>query len=341
MKKALKRIFISLILLAGIVFLAFKLSPYPYVWIIRYGFDKEANNVNQALEAYVPAGITSLADIQYDKEDEDAYLDAYFHKDSLLVKKKLPVIVWTHGGGLVSGNKEQVGNYCKILASKGYLVVSIDYTIAPKGKYPLPVRQLNKALLYISNNAKSLNADSSVILLAGDSGGSMLSAAVANIITNRDYARSVKTEPGIKPEQLKGLLLYCGIYDATDFKKEGDFGTFLSTVTWAYFGKKDISDDPFAKTASVINYLGSSFPACFISAGNADPLLSQSELLAQKLSSLQVPVETLFFAKDYQPALPHEYQFNLGTAAGKLALEQSIQFLNRVTSNHVPVKQDY
>lgn len=315
-----------MLLLVIIIVLAFRLSPYPSVWIIRYGFDKEAKRVNSELAAFVPQGIVTMAGIQYDREDEDAFLDAYYHKDSLAVNKKLPVIIWTHGGGLISGNKEQLSNYCKLLASKGYLTISIDYSIAPKGKYPAPLQQLNKALAFITANSDSLYADPSFFVLAGDSGGSMIAASVANIITSPSYATLTRVQPGINAGQLKGLLLYCGIYNATDFNTNGSFGSFLKTVQWAYFGKKDVSQDAYAKTASVINYLSGSFPPSFISAGNGDPLLSQSELLVQKLTTLGVPTDTLFYPKDKQPPLPHEYQFTMDEA-GKLAFERSMLFL--------------
>jgi acetyl esterase/lipase len=98
-----------------------------------------------------------------------------------------------------------------------------------------------------------------------------------------------------------------------------------------YFGKKDISDDAYAKTASVTNYLTSTFPPTFISAGNGDPLLPQSILLAEKLSALNVPMDTLFFPNNHEPALPHEYQFTLDDS-GEMALKRSVEFMQRLTN---------
>jgi acetyl esterase len=329
MKRALKRTLIALVIIAAAVFLAFKLTPYPSLWLVRYSFNKEAVKVNKELERFVSGNITSILNVRYDAADEDAYLDAYFHADSVKLKTKLPVIVWTHGGGLISGDKEQVGNYCKILAGRGYLVISVDYTIAPKAKYPTPIQQLNRALAYISSNAEKLHADTSFVVLAGDSGGSMISAAAANVITSPAYATITKIQPGLPPGQLKGLLLYCGIYEVDNLKTEGPFGSFLETVKWAYFGEKDITNNQYAKTASVTNFLTTSFPPSFISAGNNDPLLNQSKLLASKLAALNIPVDTLFYAPDHSPALQHEYQFTLDQA-GKNALERSMRFLQSI-----------
>jgi acetyl esterase/lipase len=333
MKKRLTRILIGIGIFIAIIFIAFKISPYPSVWMIRYAFDKEAVRVNQELKQFVPDNIAAIQHVRYDENDNDAYFDAYYHVDSVKTKTKLPVIVWTHGGGLISGNKEQLSNYCKILAGKGYVAISVDYTIAPKGKYPTPIQQLNNALAYISSNAETLHADTSFIVLAGDSGGSMIAATAANTITSPAYAQLVKVQPGLKPHQLKGLLLYCGIYEIDNINTAGSFGSFLKTVMWAYFGKKDISNDPYAKSASVTHFLTTSFPPSFISAGNKDPLLNQSKLLASRLQALKIPVDTLFYPDDHTPPLGHEYQFTLDQP-GKHALERSMSFLASIGNQH-------
>lgn len=44
-------------------------------------------------------------------------------------------------------------------------------------------------------------------------------------------------------------------------------------------------------------------------------------------------VETLFFPKDNQPALGHEYQFNIDQEAGRQALARSAAFVRRVASS--------
>jgi acetyl esterase/lipase len=327
MKKIVTRILIAILVLGAITFLSFKLSPYPSIWIIRYAFNKEAVQVNKELEKYVPEKIETISNLHYDTNDPDAFLDAYFHPDSVKAKGKLPVIVWTHGGGLISGDKSQVGNYCKILSAHGFVVISIDYTIAPEGKYPTPIKQLNTALAYISSNPTIFHADTTFFVLAGDSGGSMISAAAANVITSPAYADLTKIKPGLNPEQLKGMLLYCGIYEIDNLNMEGAFGSFLKSVMWAYFDSKDISNDAYAKTASVTNFLTSAFPPTFISAGNNDPLLPQSKLLAERLSAAGVPIDTLFFPENHEPPLGHEYQFNFDEI-GNRALDRSLKFIN-------------
>lgn len=236
-------------------------------------------------------------------------------------------IIWTHGGGFLSGNKGQIENYAKILASKGYVVFCLDYSIAPEKKYPTPVIEINKALQYISTHHQKYFADKNFIVLAGDSAGSMISAQVANIITNPEYSTIMKIQPGIDSEQLKGLLLYCGFYDLNLIIENGSSGFFLKTVAWSYFGKKDFKIDESLKTASVGNYLTKKFPPVFISAGNTDPLLYQSEFFTQKLKDNGIKTHTLFFEKNLSPGLNHEYQFKMDHY-GEQALDCSLGFLN-------------
>ena len=188
-------------------------------------------------------------------------------------------------------------------------------------------------MTYIVENGDRFQIDTTNIILAGDSGGAFIAAQVANTIYNKKYAEMTKVNPGIQHQNLKGLLLYCGIYNLPE-NMEGAVEAFMSIVVWSYFGEKDISNNTYAKTAFVSEHINSSFPPCFISAGNGDPLLSQSLELASKLSEKNIIIDTLFYASDRQPPLPHEYQFTLDTDAGKQALERSLLFLENVTKNN-------
>ncbi len=75
------------------------------------------------------------------------------------------------------------------------------------------------------------------------------------------------------------------------------------------------------------------FPPFFISVGNADPLAPLSYGLKQRADELGIANEALFFPPDHAPPLPHEYQFNLDSEAGQLALERSVNFLSARVGN--------
>ncbi len=318
---------VVLLIASGIVY--FISSPKPGSWIIRRVFEKDAVKVNQALEKHITIPVSSVLDLLYAEGDPDAYLNVYY-PETIGENELLPVIVWIHGGGWVAGNKEQTANYNKILAGKGFAVAVIDYTLAPNKHYPYQIGQLNKALAYLAANAKHLHMDIRWLFLAGDSGGASIAAQYANMLTSPPYAGLIGIEPLIEPAQLAGVLLYCGPYDIGMVNWKGGFGWFVKTISWAYSGKKDFMSVPGFEGLSVSNYVTKNFPPAYISAGNKDPLLNQSGALANKLSGMGVPVDTLFFPANYVPGLPHEYQFNLDNDAGKIALERSVEFLKKI-----------
>lgn len=314
------------------VYAAFQLSPWPSVLLIRYAFHVDGTKTIAALEKHVPADVSANLDVRYLPDDPQALMDIYFPSSLDGTERTLPTIVWVHGGGFVYGDKGDVANYLKILASKGYTTVSVGYSIAPGAIYPSPVRQVNAALGYLKERGANLHVDASRIVLAGDSAGAQIVAQTANIISDPAYAREVGIEPALDRARVAGMLLYCGVFDVAGVNFNGAFGGFLRSVLWAYSGSKDFAaDERLMQTFSVTPAVTANFPPTFISAGNGDPLLPQSIDLAAKLSEEGVRVVSLFFPADTTPSLPHEYQFNLDTPQGQEALARSLTFLAEVT----------
>jgi acetyl esterase len=320
---------LSGILLAALaLFVAHQITPWPAALFFRVLFDYGGVQMADALAKHVPAGVAARIDEHYDASDPDARLDVFFPVAVENSGKALTTIVWIHGGGFLSGSKEQVANYARIYAAEGYVVASVNYSLAPSAKYPKPLHQVNAALAFLQKNAARFHIDPSRIVLAGDSAGAQLAAQTANIISVPDYAKAVGVLPAISRKQLIGVLLFCGIYDAKSVRPGGGvMGEFLRTVGRAYFGTENFASDPQVAQFSVTNHITAQFPSTFISAGNADPLLPHSLALADAIEKQGGKVERLFFPADHTPPLGHEYQFTLDTDAGKLALSRALNFL--------------
>lgn len=319
-------------LLLGLVIIAlvaFRVSPFPGALIIRDVFDKNDVSILKALEKHAPSiPVTELSEEQYVKDDKDATLDAYYPASTT---SQLPVIIWTHGGAWVSGDKNNVAPYYRLLAAEGFTVIAVDYGLAPEHPYPKAVHQLNDAYAFIAQNADRFKADVGKILLAGDSAGANLSSQMAALITNPDYAKELGIKPTLQPSQLKGVVLNCGIYkmheltvpDPTVPKLVG-WGTDVSV--WAYSGTRDFSA-PIIKQMSPYYHVTNAFPATYITGGNGDPLTKvQSMPFAEVLKAKGVKTTELFYPDDHQPSLPHEYQFDLDTEDGKHAFAKTVEF---------------
>lgn len=330
MLRWIARIIVGLVAVAAALWLTVSyITPQPAIWAIRALFDSGSDAASAKLLPKVPADVETLAAIRYDPADPDALLDIFRPKAASDAR---PAIVWVHGGGFVSGNRNIVAEYLKILAGQGFVTITVDYTIAPEARYPTPVRQTNKALGYVVANAARYGIDPDRILVGGDSAGAQIAAQVATIATNPAYANAVGIAPSVGPERIKGAILFCGAHDVTMLNLDGTLGPFLRAVVWAYGGKRDAMDDPQFRLMALPDHVTRDFPPAFITAGNGDPLLGQSERLANSLKKAGAPVETLFFAKDHVPALGHEYQFDLDSAAGKQAFDRIVAFARRVTA---------
>ncbi len=198
---------------------------------------------------------------------------------------------------------------------------------APGARYPAPVIQANAALAWIKANAAAHRIDPERIVLAGDSAGAQIAAQLAAAISDPAYAAAVGIQPAVEPASLKGVVLFCSIYDPSRLKFDGDHGHFLRTALWAYLGTKDFAADPRAAQFAVNRHLTARFPPAFVSAGNCDPLEPQSRLMAASLEKQGVTVSKLFFPDHYDPKPAHEYQFDLKTGAGRTAFNELTGFL--------------
>ena len=304
-------------------------SPRPIAWALRYLFRKSAADRGARQLEGAPADIVAVIDERYD-QSPDALLDVYVPGEAARSGTALPVVVWTHGGAFVSGSKDEIGGYLRMIAGHGFAVVGVQYTLAPKGRYPTPIRQVMAALGHIQAHAKRLHIDPARIVLAGDSAGAQISAQVAALITNPAYAAEVAIPVTVDPAQLRGVALCCGIFDITAVGDNGPFKQVLAAVGWAYSGTRDYRADAFfTSTMSVPSHVTAAFPPAFVTVGNADPLLPQSLAFADVLAERGIDLDTLFYEEDHRPPLGHEYQFDLDLADGRTAFGRLLAFFER------------
>jgi acetyl esterase len=301
-------------------------SPRPAALLLRRVFASGGARTARGLARHAPAGVSEILDQRYG-DGPDELLDVFRPARST---EALPTIVWIHGGGWVGGAKEEQASYYKLIASSGYAVVGLRYSLAPEHCYPLPARQIMRALGYLQANGERLGLDPARIVVAGDSAGAQLAAQTAALVTTPGYADAVGVAPAITGEHLRGVVLACGPYDLALL---GDgAGTSLgrrvaAAVLWAYSGHRHFLREPGFASASVADHLTPAFPPALVTVGNADPLKPHSELLVERLMTNGVRADTVFFPADHQPPLGHEYQFDLDTLAGRLFLERMLAFL--------------
>ncbi|NBX22863.1 MAG: alpha/beta hydrolase [Microbacteriaceae bacterium] len=323
---------IVLSVIAGIIaltVLAFVVSPWPGALVIRAVFQSNAAKVLTIMTEFAPtSGVDEKLNVAYQEGNAFSVMDVYYPTGT---SQNLGTIVWTHGGAWVSGSKDNDRPYFQILASHGYTVIGMNYTYGPEATYPFAVGQLNDGLAFITAHANELHVDATRIILAGDSAGAQLTSQLALLTTSPTYARELGITPALTPDNLRGVILNCGIYRMSAMLGgKGILAWGDDTSLWAYTGDRNLADSPAMAQMSTYDFVTPDFPDTYISGGNADPLTDlQSKPLAARLTSLGVDVSPLFWPADQTPPLPHEYQFRLDLASAQTALTQTLKFIEQ------------
>ena len=307
---------------------AFHRRRFLTVRVLRAFFSHNGRRRNDGQRHRVPDDVVSLLDLAYGAHP-DARLDCHHPRSVEGSDEALGAVIWIHGGAWIAGDKALLTNYFKILAAQGFAVIGMNYPLAPTARYPSQIEHLHEALSWVVAHAEELHVDPQRIVLAGDSAGAQLAAQLSAMITCPAYASAVAISPTIQPHQLRGVVLFCGIYDVSLLEFKGRRSWFLRTIVWAYSGATHLEGNPAAELICVPRWVTAAFPRPFVSVGNGDLLVEHSRALVEALAGCGVEADTLFFDDEYSPKLAHEYQFDSALEAYDLALERLVIYLTR------------
>jgi acetyl esterase/lipase len=85
------------------------------------------------------------------------------------------LVIVVHGGAWVAGDKSYMNPVAKFFHGMGYPVVNMDYRLAPKWKYPSPLRDIASMINYANSHRTEFNlSDNFKIVLIGHSAGGHL-----------------------------------------------------------------------------------------------------------------------------------------------------------------------
>ena len=101
-----------------------------------------------------------------------------------------PVLVWIHGGALIMGNRDGVpGNLLELARANNYVLISIDYRLAPEVKLPEIIDDVKDAFRWIHGEARErLHLDPQRLVVAGGSAGGYLTMMTGICVTPRPKA---------------------------------------------------------------------------------------------------------------------------------------------------------
>ncbi len=205
---------------------------------------------------------------------------------SFAAPQLLPVLVYFHGGGWVTGDLDTTDLRCRQLSDWAEcIVVSVDYRLAPEHPFPAGVDDAYAATAWVGENASSFGGDAARVAVGGDSAGGNLAAAVA--LLARD-----KGAPRLAFQYLAYPVIDCDLNTASYLENAEGYMLSRSGMAWywdQYVPEVSQRGHPLASPIRAASHAG--LPPALIVTAEFDPLRDEGEAYAAKLKTAGVPVE--------------------------------------------------
>jgi acetyl esterase len=196
------------------------------------------------------------------------------------------ILVWLHGGGFAFGSIEESDGDARALAhASGFVVVSIDYRLAPEHPFPAGLEDCYAAVAWLSEHRESLAADGSALVVGGESAGGALATSVALLARDRDG-------PPIDFQVLVYPMTCCR---PLDLPSRREFATSyyatLEAIEWLW----DLyAPDPATAASPLVSPLLAErlagLPPALVITAEHDVLRDEGERYALRLAEAGVPV---------------------------------------------------
>lgn len=205
-------------------------------------------------------------------------LDVAYGKDSLqkmdiyypngMAKESYPVLILVHGGGFAMCDKRDWHVYPGFHAlGRGFVLVSVNYRLAPAVSYPAESEDLKQAVVYLRKNASQLRLQEENFFLYGTSAGGNLVT-----IVGMEGADSLGKEADFHVNAVTAL---CPLLNFPDWILTAPWHIKMMPSTkkalHGYLGGNPRKNPQLAVQASADNYISAHPPAFYLQHGDKDP----------------------------------------------------------------------
>ncbi|HJO25067.1 MAG: alpha/beta hydrolase [Myxococcota bacterium] len=234
-----------------------------------------------------------------------------------------PVLVYFHGGGWICGSPTTHRKLGHRFAEAGFLVLNVDYRLAPEYPFPTPFEDCMSALRWAHAECARWGGDPERFFVGGDSAGANLSAAAAVALAG-------------DPACPKAALLIYGVFDFaalgglptseldSNLAVSGNDGEKLIELMMGSYLGSDRSDELLCDPRVSPLHAAEKLPPSHVVVGSADVLASQSESLVKQLEKAGITHEHFVDAE-----MPHGYVQMEFLPPARPAIERMVEFLRR------------
>jgi len=200
----------------------------------------------------------------------------------------LTTLVFYHGGGFVAGSIDTHDNLCRMLANRAdCVIVSINYRKAPENPWPAAIEDAYVGAKWAQNNADQWGADTSRLVVGGDSAGGNLSAVVSLMAVERGMI-----------DIDRQLLLYpaATYMDPMPSRAQNGSGYFITAHDLLWFAQQYIEDEvdahhPWSFPMNARQDTLAQTPPAYVMTCGFDPLRDEGHAYAERLAEAGVDVE--------------------------------------------------
>jgi acetyl esterase/lipase len=202
----------------------------------------------------------------------------------------LPVVLYVHGGGWVTGNAGTHDRLVRELAVGTHAaVVFVEYDRSPEAKYPVAIEQAYATAHWITAKGAEEGLDAARLAVAGDSVGGNMTAALTLMAKQRGDVTFVHQS------------LYYPVTDAaqdTESYREFADGPYLTAKSMAWFWdcyttdptqRAEITASPLRASLQELQGL----PPALVIVDDSDVLRDEGEAYARRLTQADVPTTSI------------------------------------------------
>ncbi|MEU2717261.1 alpha/beta hydrolase [Streptomyces sp. NPDC007205] len=233
-----------------------------------------------------------------------------------------PLVVFLHGGGWIAGDIELLDRPLRSLAhATGAVVASVEYRRSPETRFPGPLEDAYAAVSALAGRAAEFGADAGRLVVAGESAGGNLAAAVCLMARDRG-GPSIDLQILICPSLAPA--------DDSPFASYGQYATghlntrAAMTHFWdLYLPSPAEAENPYAAPLLATDH--TDLPPALILTAECDPLRDEAEEYGRRLRVSGVTATT----RRYDGALHVFFLLPAMTAA-----QQAVKDISRALRTH-------
>lgn len=227
-----------------------------------------------------PGGVSAIPDVTYSSLNgfRPLTLDLYV---PLAKGGPKPLVIYIHGGGWSGGTSRNAAAFSNFpavladLASRGYVVASLNYRLSGEAKFPAAADDVDAAIRWLKAHAADYGIDKTRVGLWGGSAGGQLAGLAA---TDCSAAKA-----GGESDCVQAAVIWYGIFD---------FSTMNAPP--AYLGCNGPTCAAVGPASAIVHVSGATPPMLLIH-GTADKTVpyAQSVAMLAKLKATGVPAQLI------------------------------------------------